>query len=156
MIYTMTFTLLTFFHTQSIPRPSSPDIPIWGTSRKIVWPTYLILSISAVTALMNIITMGAYLLSIRAANESGDFTVFAGYVMLAIEIVVWGLGSGVYKWQDKGDDLWGFSCTMKKKGGGLLEEVKQFVDFRGLCSKQVSQNSSHAMCSHPPTRRWRD
>lgn len=87
---------------------------------------------------MNIITISAYLWSVRAANKSGDFTVFAGYVMLVIEIVTWGVASGIYKQQDQGQDLWGFSCGVKKEGGSVLETAKEFADFTSLCRKQVS------------------
>ena len=141
MIYTMTLTLIMYLSTRNRKFQSS-STPVWGTTPKILWPTILILAIAVTTAIMNIITISAYLWSIRAANKSGDFTTFAGYVMLLVEIVTWGVASGVYKQQDQGEDLWGFACGVKKKGGNVLEEAKAFVDFTNLCRKQVSVLSS--------------
>jgi hypothetical protein len=58
---------------------------------------------------------------------------------LVIEIVTWGVASGIYKQQDQGQDLWGFSCGMKKEGGSALDAAREFVDFASLCRKQVSR-----------------
>lgn len=87
---------------------------------------------------MNGVTVAMYLCSIRAANKSGDFTMWVGYVMLLVEIVSWSVASGLYKAMDRGGDLWGFSCKVARGNGGFVEQVKEFVDFKGLCRKQVS------------------
>jgi hypothetical protein len=85
---------------------------------------------------MNIVTLSAYLCSIHAANKSGDFATFFGFVMLGVEIVVWAVSSGLYKFADTGGDLWGYTCG--KETDQFVGKVESFINFGKLCQTQVS------------------
>lgn len=146
MVGSMSYTLLVYLQTRNHTSADSPSTLVWG-SPKTLWPTYLILALSSLTAIMNIVTISAYLCSIAAANKSGDFTVFAGYVMLGIEIIVWSVASGLYKYSDRGDDLWGFSCG--KSSESVIEKVESFVNWGKLCQTQVS-----ARCPSSKFKMW--
>lgn len=115
------------------------DKHIWGETTPLLWPTYLILSISCVTLVMNSLTLVAYIWGFGAANKTDDITTWIVWILLGSEVVVWAVSSGIYKVTDTGKDLWGRSCGIHKadKAGKLSPEVKSFINFGKVCHCQV-------------------
>ena len=144
MIGSLTYTLISYFTTRN---QTMDGVRIWGDP-KLLWPTFLILSISTLTFLFNVATITAYLCSIKAANKTGDFTIFSGYIMLGVEFIAWAVSSALYKMNDTGADLWGWSCG-EKASEQFLAQAKSFVDFGMLCNAQVRD-------SLPESRGMRD
>lgn len=132
MIGTLSFTLAKYFTTRD---RTLNGAQVWGKP-KVIWPTYLVLSISALTFILNVVTLAAYICSIGAANKAGDLTIYVGYATLGIEVIVWLATSAIYRVADTGTDLWGYSCG-KQADKKLLAEAESFIDFGKLCSTQV-------------------
>jgi len=135
MIGSLTYTLISYFTTRH--HTLDDTTRIWGAQPKLLWPTYLILSVSSLTFVLNAATLIAYICGISAANKTGDITIYVGYFMLSVEVVVWAVSSALYKVTDTGKDLWGYSCG-KKANKEVLRKAQSFVDFGTLCSTQVS------------------
>jgi hypothetical protein len=132
MVGTLSFSLAKYFLTKN--KIIAGNLHPWATPT-VLWPTIMLLSISAVTFIGNFITICTYLCGVGAANKTNSFFGYVGYAMLAGQIVVWGVSAGAFKMANIGRDLWGWSCSAN--ADAIQEEVKAFLDFGKLCTIQV-------------------
>lgn len=132
MVGILSFSLAKYFLTRNhiLPDNSHP----WITPT-VLWPTFMLLAISIVTFWMNLFTLCTYVCGVGAANKLGSVTSFVGYVMLAVHVVVWAVGVGLFKMANTGHDLWAQSCSARSDE--IQKEVQSFMDFGKLCTVQT-------------------
>jgi len=125
VVLTMATTLAKFFSTRAgTPRawPSNPAL----------YPTYTLISVSAVVLILDVVALISYCCGVKAANRASDMSSYVQYLALAIG---WAAGAGVFKWANSHSnrtDLWGWSCS---DAADLFETVN---DSGMLCHANVS------------------
>src|SRR4051812_29951170 len=108
MVGTLSYSLARYLLTKN--RVTSQSQSIWANPTTL-WPTIMLLSISVVTFIMNFLTMCAYICGVGAANKTSSVTSVIGYIMLAGQVVAWGVAAGAFKMASNGHDLWGYACS---------------------------------------------
>lgn len=143
MISTLAYTLFSYFTTRS---HQVDGTSIWGASPTI-WTSVVLLAVSALTFVLNIITLISYCRSVKAANKVSTVTSYVSYAFLALHFVAWIAASAAYKIYQTGQDLWGYSCS--PKADSIQGAVKEIVNFDQLCTLQVSYSwrSPYLFCS---------
>ena len=79
----------------------------WPQPAPVLWPTYLLLSISFVTFVSSFVTVAAYAYGgVGGANRADSWGGYVGYVMMGVGAVAWAVSMGVFKMANDGRDLW--------------------------------------------------
>ncbi|MCJ1447709.1 MAG: hypothetical protein MMC23_008220 [Stictis urceolatum] len=128
--YTQAAALHKFLTTKTINRNGRDP---WAKGTQL-WPTYLLLTTSALTAIVSLITVLAYLKGIKQANKRATKL---GTPVSVIEIcahsAVWISTTIGYRIGKTGQDLWGWSCSPKAQA---IQEVFPEVNFDFFCNIQ--------------------
>jgi len=133
VVGSMTFSLQRFLSTRHVHVYGYGSIWAEPTS---LWPTLMLLVIAVITFGINFSVLCSYCFGgIKAANTVSNYGGRFIYVMLAAEVIVWAITTGLYKMGNTGNDLWGWSC------GSTSDEiqplVQSFLDFGQLCMVQT-------------------
>jgi len=133
IIGSLTYALIKYYLTRN--HIISGNVHPWVTPTTL-WPTFLLLGISVITFFMNFITMCSYLCSVERANKTSSVASYVGYFTLALHVVVWAVGMGLFKMASAAEhDLWGYSCgSLSDK---IQPEVQSYLDFGKLCTVQT-------------------
>jgi len=95
----------------------------------------MLLAVSVVTMIMNLVTVCSYICGIDTANKTDRVATYVRYIMLALQVVAWAIGTGLFKMANTGHDLWGYSCS--GSADAIQEQVQSFLDFGKLCTAQT-------------------
>lgn len=123
--------LYTYLHTRNIQRKGRGP---WANETSL-WPSILLLSSSATTALIGLIVLASYMRSIRAAN---NLAMINALIIITVEVagfVTWIVVAILYRTGKTGKDLWGWACSP-----GALSIQPSFVgvlSFNRLCKTGV-------------------
>ncbi|MCJ1225297.1 hypothetical protein MMC12_001946 [Toensbergia leucococca] len=101
------------------------------------WPTIVLLSASSFTFLFSIVTLAAYLISVRAANTANNVCTLGGLIELVAHMVAWISTAALYRFGKNVHDLWGWSCS--EKAQNIQGEFRDVVDFSRFCTIQVGK-----------------
>ncbi|MCJ1395191.1 hypothetical protein MMC18_008074 [Xylographa bjoerkii] len=131
MVASMAYALSMYFTTRNYTlngggHPWAPNT--------VLWPTYMVLAIAAVTMMMNLITLCFYCCGVDAANKSSKIMGYLGYIVMAVHAVVWAITTGLFKMANIGNDLWGFSCSAE--ADAIQGQVESLLNFNDLCMVQ--------------------
>jgi hypothetical protein len=109
-------------------------------SKPLLWPTYLMLTTSAVSMLFNFCILISYFWGVRSANRVDTYASYWGYLVYAVNAAVWLASSTTFKMLE-GDpsgspsDLWGWSCS--DLASEIQEKINGAVNFDLQCTTQV-------------------
>jgi len=132
IIGSLTYALVKYYLTRN--HIISGNVHPWVTPTTL-WPTFLLLGIAVTTFFMNFITLCSYLCGVERANKTNSVASYVGYITLAIHVVVWAVGMGLFKMASVAEhDLWGYSCG--SLSDQIQPEVQSYLDFGKLCTVQ--------------------
>lgn len=101
-----------------------------------LWPSIMLLSISAVTVVSGCMIMSAYAYSIRRANNIATVQSWFIWIVETVHIITWIVVAVLYRVGKTGKDLWGWACSpVAEKIQPTFEGV---VNFNKVCSRGVS------------------
>lgn len=93
-----------------------------------------------VTAVLGLISVISYLISIKAANSISSMNTKFGIATESIRIATWIAVATAYRVAKNGKDLWGWACSP------LAEKIqptfRDVVNFKNVCNRSVSLRSS--------------
>lgn len=110
----------------------------WAANSK-VWPTYVYFGIAALSLVLNLGIMIAYLRNVKSANTAATIgTVFTWLVMTG-NAAIWIAGAVMYRvergYEGKNEDLWAWTCS---EPAMRIQEQFEEVHMRRYCNLQVS------------------
>jgi len=133
IIGSLTYALVKYYLTRN--HIISGNVHPWVTPTTL-WPTFLLLGIAVITFFMNFITLCSYLCGVERANKTSTMASYVGYITLAVHVVVWAVGMGLFKMASAAEhDLWGYSCG--SLSDQIQPEVQSYLDFGKLCTVQT-------------------
>jgi len=132
MVGSMAYSLERYLNTRNIHVTGVASI--WANPTTL-WPTIMLLVIAFITFFINISVVMSYWCSIRAANSVDNVGGKFIYGMMAAQIIVWAVTTGLYKYANNGNDLWGWSCGTPSDN--IQPLVQSFLDFGQLCMVQT-------------------
>lgn len=106
----------------------------------IAWYTYMYTAVSAVSLLLNLVVLFAYLRGgFRGGNRAAVYDSAWTWSILAVHVVVWVVSAGIYRYgkepvNGKFRDLWGWTCST---AADELQHAVTNVNFDKYCSVQV-------------------
>ncbi|KAI7212236.1 hypothetical protein KC333_g7237 [Hortaea werneckii] len=136
----LVMTLVKFFHTRDIYfTVDGTQRTAWAQDSR-VWYTYLYMAVAGISCLFNTAIMLAYTTSVRRANAVGDVASRWEYLVQGLQIVVWAVSAGIYRYgrepvDGKFRDLWGWTCS---QDAAALQAVVDDVDFEKYCGLQTA------------------
>jgi hypothetical protein len=86
MIGTLSYALVKYFLTKN--KIIQGNVHPWITPATL-WPSFMLLGISAVTVFMNLITLCSYVCGISTANKTYSCTSYVVYAMAGLRVIVW-------------------------------------------------------------------
>jgi hypothetical protein len=97
-------------------------------------------SIAAVSLVLNLVILVAYLMSVKAANKAAVISLTFDWIVIAANFGVW-LGAVIVYRNEKDkngvhNDLWGWSCS--QAAAEIQKPFDGVLDFGRLCTVQVS------------------
>jgi hypothetical protein len=104
-----------------------------------LWPTIMLLAISAITAILGLMIIIAYLISVKRANRISSVQSVTGWVIEVAHIVIWIVVAILYRVGKTGKDLWGWACSPLAKN--IQPNFNNVVHFNKVCNRGVSGNS---------------
>jgi hypothetical protein len=104
------------------------------------WQTILLMSTSAVTLLLNLVVVVAYFKSVGTANTTAAYFTYVSYIIAATHVGMWIPTAAAYKAGKNGEDLWGWSCSIKAEQSQVA--FLGVVDFKHACNLQTAAWSS--------------
>ncbi|KAH0565529.1 hypothetical protein GP486_001083 [Trichoglossum hirsutum] len=111
----------------------------WARNTKI-WPTVMLFCVAAVTLILNLAIVIAYLRSFKAANRASTITSIFGAFVLGIHVLVWIAAVTLYRWGKDtngiSNDLWGWSCSQGAEK--IQNQFRDVVNFSRLCNSSAS------------------
>jgi len=135
--------------------------PPWPTPT-VLWPTYLLLGVSALTFVTNGLLMcvpcmhrskksnDSYAVPHNSAaakaarKRTGKLLSTTQYFATAAYFVAWAVSTGLFQMANTGKDLWGWSCS--PASDAIQPQVQSYLDFGRLCLIQGA--GWDAMCLH--------
>ncbi|KAF2427713.1 hypothetical protein EJ08DRAFT_735934 [Tothia fuscella] len=145
VLVSISMTLHKFLTTQNIHKvvqtPTGPlNRTAWSRATK-TWPTYMYFTIALSSFVLNFSSLVSYCFSVRASNITSTIASTFSMIIMAANIIVWGVAAGIYRYQKgvinesgKHDDLWGWTCSGAAKA--IQETFKQEVPFDRYCDIQ--------------------
>jgi hypothetical protein len=135
MIGSLSYSLAQYYLTRTKVVPGIPNQRTWAEPT-VLWPTFMLLSIASLTFMTNVITMCAYICSVKAANRTSSLASYIAYAGFFAHFVAWAVSMGLYQLASQAaQDLWGYSCS--EKADVIQPDVQSFIDFGKLCTVQV-------------------
>jgi len=125
-------TLALFFHTRHTIRGGRGP---WAKQTSL-WPSILLLSSSATTALVGLMVLLSYAKSIKWAN---NLAMINATIIITTEVagfVTWIVVATLYRTGKKGKDLWGWACSPLALT--IQPNFEGVVNFEGICQRGVS------------------
>ncbi|KAF2760729.1 hypothetical protein EJ05DRAFT_241026 [Pseudovirgaria hyperparasitica] len=140
----ITITLVTFLRTNDISRvvtiaspgtaPQTVSRTAWAQN-STTWPTYMYFGTAAVSLLLNLFIMIAYLRTdVRTANRTAYVATTFSWVVMVGNAVVWAVAASLYRQQKKNDDLWGWTCSSAAQA--IQKVFENEVKFEQQCNIQ--------------------
>jgi hypothetical protein len=114
-----------------------------------LWPSILLLTTSATTALVGLMVLFSYAKSIRWAN---NLAMVNATIIITVEIagfVTWIVVAILYRTGKTGKDLWGWACSPLALN--IQPNFEGVLNFDGLCQRGVSNARRVSTSSHPMT-----
>jgi len=131
MIGILSYALAKYYLTKN--KIIQGNVHPWITPATL-WPSFMLLGISAVTFLMNLITLCSYICGINPANKTYSCTSYVVYAMTGLHVVVWGFAIGAFRMGRTESSLWGFSCS--DRADALQPLVQSYLNYGKLCTMQ--------------------
>jgi len=129
-----TYLTFSFHRTDS---SSGTTLAIYPT-QPILWPTYMMLSTSAVSMVFNCSILVAYCCGVAASNKVSSYSSYWGYFVHVLNFAVWIATSTTFKMMEGGAsdvppprDLWGWTCS-----DAASALVQKTVNFDLQCTTQ--------------------
>ena len=125
-------TLYVFLTTKDVQRGGRGP---WAKQTSL-WPSILLLSTSATTALIGVVVLLSYVRSIRTAN---NLAMFNAVIIITVELagfITWIVVAVLYRTGRTGKDLWGWACSPVALQ--IQPNFEGVVNFEGVCQKGVS------------------
>ncbi|KAL0633053.1 hypothetical protein Q9L58_008063 [Maublancomyces gigas] len=111
----------------------------WPTSPKI-WPTFMMMSVSALGLLTNAVVVISYISGQKAANDASSVASFFSGLSILTHLVVWAVAAGLFKQQNATNgvenDLWSWSCSTT--ADARAEAFKEVVNYDFLCKSNFT------------------
>ncbi|TGO24865.1 hypothetical protein BPAE_0093g00270 [Botrytis paeoniae] len=128
-------TLLNFLETHNDIR-SPPGSPIprgpWALQTQL-WSAVLLFITCVVTAILGLVSVISYLISIKAANSISSMNTKFGIATESIHIATWIAVATAYRVAKNGKDLWGWACSpLAEKIQPTFQNV---VNFKNVCDR---------------------
>jgi len=101
-----------------------------------LWPTIMLLAISAITAILGLLIVIAYLISIKTANAISSVQFGASMIIELAHIVIWVIVAILYRVGKTGKDLWGWACSPLAEN--IQPDFENVVHFDAVCSRGSS------------------
>lgn len=134
MIGSISFSLAQYYLTKNNLVPGTTQ-RAWADPI-LLWPSFMLLGVSSLTFIINLITMCAYICSVKAANRTSSLATYVGYAGFLAHFISWAVVTGLFEMASKeAHDLWGYSCSTT--ADAIAENVQSFVNFEKLCTIQV-------------------
>ncbi|TVY18710.1 hypothetical protein LARI1_G003849 [Lachnellula arida] len=125
-------TFSTYLKTRNIQRDGRGP---WATETSL-WPTIMLLATSAITAILGLMIVIAYLISVKKANTISSVHSVASVIIELAHIIVWIVVAILYRVGKTGSDLWGWACSP------LAEKIQpnfnNVVHFDKVCARGSS------------------
>ncbi|KAI9680242.1 MAG: hypothetical protein M1822_007241 [Bathelium mastoideum] len=143
----LSLTLQKFLSTRDVLIPVN-GVPrtAWSASPK-TWPMYMYITLAAISTVLNLIILLAYLRSIRQANRASAVASVFESVVLVGHVAIWAAGAALYRvGKDEGEharDLWGWTCSLG--AAKIQNEFSKEINFGRYCNIQVSACVGSAM-----------
>ena len=101
----------------------------------VLWPTIMLLSISATAFLLNFTIIIAYCWSVKAANTAASWSSVFTITFGLMRTGAWIVAAVLFRIGETGRDLWGWSC-----GGSdnISQDLQAVVNFNTICQTNVS------------------
>ena len=100
-----------------------------------LWPTIMLLAISAITAILGFLIVIAYLFSIKKANTISSVQSGASMVIELAHIIIWIIVAILYRVGKTGKDLWGWACSPLAEH--IQSNFDNVVHFNTVCDRGV-------------------
>jgi hypothetical protein len=151
----MVLTVSKFLHTKDIFREvtGADGVTInrtaWALDSK-EWPTYMYFAIAAISLILNLLIMLAYLRDIRAANRAA--TIASAFTLLVNlgNVIVWLVSVVVYRYEKDtngvSNDLWGWTCSSAAED--IQEAFSDVIQFNSYCNIQVRRSKPILLAPH--------
>ncbi|KAF5879460.1 uncharacterized protein Bfra_006668 [Botrytis fragariae] len=128
-------TLLNFLEThndiRSPPGSPTPRGP-WALQTQL-WSAVLLFITCVITAILGLISVISYLVSIKAANSISSMNTKFGIATESIHIATWIAVATAYRVAKNGKDLWGWACSpLAEKIQPTFQNV---VNFKNVCDR---------------------
>lgn len=125
-------TLSTYLSTRNTHRGGRGP---WAKKTSL-WPSILLLSSSATTALVGLLVLASYAKSIRWANHLAMTNAVIIITTEVVGFVTWIVVAILYRTGKTGKDLWGWACSPLALN--IQPNFEGIVNFDGICQKGVS------------------
>ncbi|KAI9772762.1 MAG: hypothetical protein M1839_002307 [Geoglossum umbratile] len=110
----------------------------WAKNTKL-WPTIMLFCVAAITLIINLVILIAYLRSIKAANRISTLSTIFGLMVFGGHVVVWVSVAVLYRWgkdtNGVSNDLWGWTCS--QGADKIQESFRNVVNFQAVCNRSV-------------------
>jgi hypothetical protein len=124
--------LYTYLTTRNVQRGGRGP---WAKQTSL-WPSILLLSTSATTAIVGLLVLASYARSIRTAN---NLAMLNASVIIITEVgafITWIVVAILYRTGKNGKDLWGWACSPLALN--IQPNFEGVLNFDGLCKRGVS------------------
>lgn len=134
-------TLIKFLRTKDIYFTVEGQTRTAWAHDTIAWYTYMYAAVSAVSLLLNLVVLGAYLRGgFRGGNKAAVYESGWTWFIFGVNVVVWAVSAGIYRYgkepvDGKFRNLWGWTCSTSAQE---FQDVLTSVDFEKYCGVQVS------------------
>ena len=124
--------LYTFLRTKDVQRGGRGP---WAKQTSL-WPSILLLSTSATTALVGLLVLAAYARSIHLANNLAMINALIIINVEVIGFITWLVVAILYRTGKNGKDLWGWACSPIALS--IQPNFAGVLSFDKLCQRGVS------------------
>ncbi|TVY27864.1 hypothetical protein LHYA1_G003072 [Lachnellula hyalina] len=125
-------TFATYLKTRNTQRDGRKP---WATETSL-WPTIMLLVISAITAILGLMIVIAYLISIKKANAISSVQTVASVIIEITHIIIWIIVAILYRVGKTGKDLWGWACSPLAEN--IQPSFDNVVHFNKVCARGSS------------------